>query len=176
MREIGEILAYCNLGVFVLLVSLGIAIIRSKDYITAVINMSMFSVLSDLAFLIFGAPDVAITEAAINACLGGVILLGAGKILGFDAGKSQLDSSWIFMIIPVSGACLLCATLPPLGLSNAATDAILYTQTTAHIIGIRNVVTAVLASFRGYDTLWETVVVLSAGVAVLTILRKDDAA
>ncbi len=40
--------------------------------------------------------------------------------------------------------------------------------------GLPNVVTAVLASYRGYDTLGETTVVLTAGIAVLLILRKEQ--
>ena len=37
---------------------------------------------------------------------------------------------------------------------------------------ILNVVTVVLGSFRGYDTLGETVVVFTAAVAVLLLLRR----
>jgi multicomponent Na+:H+ antiporter subunit B len=40
--------------------------------------------------------------------------------------------------------------------------------------GLPNVVTAVLASYRGYDTLGETAVIFTAGIAVLLILRKSD--
>ena len=39
--------------------------------------------------------------------------------------------------------------------------------------GLPNVVTAVLASYRGYDTLGETAVIFTAGIAVLLILRKN---
>ena len=35
-----------------------------------------------------------------------------------------------------------------------------------------NVVTAVLADYRGYDTLGETVVIFTAGMAVMLMLRK----
>ena len=41
--------------------------------------------------------------------------------------------------------------------------------------GLPNVVTAVLASYRGYDTLGETAVIFTAGIAVLLILRKNTA-
>jgi multicomponent Na+:H+ antiporter subunit B len=39
--------------------------------------------------------------------------------------------------------------------------------------GIPNVVTSVLASYRGYDTLGETSVIFTAGIAVMLILRKS---
>ena len=35
-----------------------------------------------------------------------------------------------------------------------------------------NVVTAVLASYRGYDTLGETTVVFTAGIGVIALLRQ----
>jgi len=48
-----------------------------------------------------------------------------------------------------------------------------------HEVGIQNMVTSVLASYRGYDTLGEVVVVFCAGIGVLTMLglkrREPDA-
>ena len=38
--------------------------------------------------------------------------------------------------------------------------------------GVPNVVTAVLASYRGYDTLGETTVVFTAGIGVIALLRR----
>ena len=46
-------------------------------------------------------------------------------------------------------------------------------------VGVPNVVTAVLADYRSYDTLGETVVVLTAGMAMVLIIfyrRPDDGA
>jgi multicomponent Na+:H+ antiporter subunit B len=37
-----------------------------------------------------------------------------------------------------------------------------------------NIVTSVLADYRGYDTLGETVVILTAGIAVILILPRSD--
>ena len=54
-----------------------------------------------------------------------------------------------------------------------AAHAISESASTAHddSHGIPNVVTVVLASYRGYDTLGETTVVFTAGIAVLLLLR-----
>ncbi|ELZ72429.1 monovalent cation/H+ antiporter subunit B [Haloferax prahovense DSM 18310] len=38
---------------------------------------------------------------------------------------------------------------------------------------VENVVTAILAAYRGFDTLGEAAVVLAAGLAVLVVLRKE---
>ena len=39
---------------------------------------------------------------------------------------------------------------------------------------VPNIVTAVLADYRGYDTLFETVVIFTAGIAVLAVLGKRE--
>jgi multicomponent Na+:H+ antiporter subunit B len=52
-----------------------------------------------------------------------------------------------------------------------------YVDNTSNDIGIPSIVAAILAGYRGYDTLGETTVILIAGIAVLVILsrRKPDA-
>jgi multicomponent Na+:H+ antiporter subunit B len=45
-----------------------------------------------------------------------------------------------------------------------------YLQRSGEEIGIPNVVTSVLASYRGYDTLGETAVIFTAGIAVIALL------
>ncbi|MBT6770272.1 MAG: sodium:proton antiporter, partial [Opitutales bacterium] len=37
---------------------------------------------------------------------------------------------------------------------------------------VPNMVTAVLADYRGYDTMFETVVIFTAGIAIIAILRR----
>lgn len=37
---------------------------------------------------------------------------------------------------------------------------------------VPNMVTAVLADYRGYDTLFETAVIFSAGIAVVMLIRR----
>ena len=49
---------------------------------------------------------------------------------------------------------------------------------TFHETAVPNMVTAVLADYRGYDTMFETVVMFTAGIAIISILRRftsDDA-
>ena len=47
-----------------------------------------------------------------------------------------------------------------------------YIEDTMEETHVPNIVTAVLADYRGFDTLGETTVVFAAGISVLLILRK----
>ena len=47
-----------------------------------------------------------------------------------------------------------------------------FTELTERDIEIPNLVTAVLADIRGYDTLGETLVIFTAGLAVLLVLMR----
>ena len=47
-----------------------------------------------------------------------------------------------------------------------------YIERSIEETGVPNIVTAVLADYRGYDTLFETTVIFTAGIAVLMILRR----
>jgi multicomponent Na+:H+ antiporter subunit B len=40
--------------------------------------------------------------------------------------------------------------------------------------GVSNIVTALLANYRGYDTLGETTVIFTAGMAVMLLLRRRE--
>lgn len=52
-----------------------------------------------------------------------------------------------------------------------------YIELAEEEVGVPNLVTAVLADYRSYDTLGETVVIFTAGIAVTYVLmrgRKND--
>ena len=49
-----------------------------------------------------------------------------------------------------------------------------FTEVTHEEIGVPNLVTAVLADVRGYDTLGETLVIFTAGLAVLLVLMRGS--
>ncbi|MCQ1538322.1 hypothetical protein FTO68_04870 [Methanocalculus taiwanensis] len=48
----------------------------------------------------------------------------------------------------------------------------LYVDAVLPDIGIDNIVTAILASYRGFDTLGEVVVIFTAGISVALLLRR----
>lgn len=87
-----------------------------------------------------------------------------------------------FIAVILVGALLLYATgdFPalgdPLSPANGSPVSRHYIQEVESETHVPNLVTAILADYRGYDTMFETVVIFVAGIAILAILRavKDD--
>ena len=82
----------------------------------------------------------------------------------------------------VTGALLIFAVedFPDWGAvdspANSGEMATYFVEETASDTAVPNMVTAVLADYRGYDTMFETVVIFTAGIAILALLRstKED--
>jgi multicomponent Na+:H+ antiporter subunit B len=152
-----------------------------RDLFALVMMFSIYSFVSALLFLDLEAVDVAFTEAAVGAGVTTVLMLSTLRITGRFENTAHRHSLSALFAVTLTGGALIYGTLdfPLLGDPNAPAHqhvAPEYLQQTPTDIGIPNVVTAVLASYRGYDTLGETVVIFSAGLALLLLLglRRDQ--
>lgn len=158
-----------------LLVITAIAIVRAKDLFVAVMLTSIFSLLMAANFFILDAADVALTEAAVGAGVTTVIFLCALSLTD-DREKPRKGGRWItYCTVSVLALLIIYATFdkPRLGDPDAPVHqhvAPWYLEKTPEYIDIPNVVTAILGSFRGYDTLGEVFVVFAACIGVLFIL------
>ena len=164
-------------GVFLLtiLVVTAVAIVRTENLFVAVMLMSIFSLLMATNFFILDAADVALTEAAIGAGITTVIFLGA---LALTAQREEAVSRGRMIplaVVTILAMVMIWATFdkPRLGDPDAPVHqhvAPWYLEKTPELVGIPNVVTAVLGTFRGYDTLGEVFVVFAACIGVLFVL------
>lgn len=158
-----------------LLVITAAAVVRTENLFVAVMLMSIFSLLMAANFFVLDAADVALTEAAVGAGVTTVLFLGA---LGLTASREHSirpSRTLPLVVVIATTVILLYATFdkPLLGDPNAPVHqhvAPWYLEKTPEYIEIPNVVTAILASFRGYDTLGEVFVVFAAAIGVLFIL------
>lgn len=157
-----------------LLVITAIAIIRTTDLFAAVMLSGIFSLLMAAIFFTLDAADVALTEAAVGAGISTVLFLSA-LALTEQHERSIKPSRWLAVPVLVATTLIIYATFdkPRLGDPDAPVHqhvAPWYLEKTPELIDIPNVVTAVLGSFRGYDTLGEVFVVLTAAIGVMILL------
>ena len=169
-----------NLLLLLFLVFLLVLVIRTRRLFAVVVLAGAYSLVSAAMFVNLDAVDVAFTEAAVGAGISTVLFLATMAYL--PSREKVLPSSGRFgntmtagIICLVAGALLVAAAieLPAVGDPNAPAQlhvAPRYLEESYSFLHIPNVVTTVLASYRGFDTLGETIVVFTAGLGVLVLL------
>ncbi len=158
-----------------LLVITAIAIVRTENLFVAVMLTSIFSLLMAANFFILDAADVALTEAAVGAGITTVIFLSALALTAEREGAAPPPGRTPLVAVGTLAVLIIYATFdkPRLGDPEAPVHqhvAPFYLETTPQAMDFPNVVTAVLGSFRGYDTLGEVFVVFAACIGVLFVL------
>ena len=168
-----------------MLVVTAIAVVRTRALFAIVMLSGVFSLLSALLFVTLDAVDVAFTEAAVGAGISTVLMLGTLALtVRFERPSSHSPAIPLFVVF-VTGAALIYGTMDMANFGSPDAPvhqhvAPEYLARSPHEIGVPNVVTGILASYRGYDTLGETAVVFTAGIGVLLLIaglrrrREDD--
>jgi len=155
---------------------ISVAIVRIRDLFACVMLFGIYSLVAASLFMMLDAADVALTEAAVGAGIATILMLATLSMTGRKGGEHKRSINPLpLVIVVVTGATLVygIADLPPFGAADNPAQvhvAPRYLQDMLTEIDIPNAVAAVLASYRGWDTLGEVVVVFAAGVAVLLLL------
>ncbi len=168
-----------NMALLTMLVFAACMVASSRNLLKATVYLTIYSLIMALAYLILSAPDVAITEAAIGAGVSTLLLLATMLIVGEDIKESKSNAAIPLLIILFTGLALVMASaeLPVVGDAQAVTNlhvAPYYIANTAGDMGFPNIVTAVLSSYRGFDTFGEVVVVFTAAIAILLLIGRDE--
>jgi len=164
----------------VLLAAMAVAVIAmavQRNLFGVVVLFSIYSFLMATVLVALDAVDVAMTEAAVGAGVSTVLLLGALYLTGGTESKPMQRPLLPLALSIAVGAVLAYGMqgLPAFSDPQAPIHSHVaprYLEQGPKETGVPNVVTAVLASYRGYDTLGETAVVFTAGVGVIALLRR----
>ena len=149
---------------------------RLRDLFAAAMLSSLFGLLAASLFMVMDAVDVAFTEAAVGAGISTILMLATLAITKRQEKKRrrQLRPGPALLVL-ACGVMLIYGTLdmPHFGSADAPVHTYLaprYLEVSPIEVGPPNIVTSVLASYRGYDTFGETTVVFAAAVGVLLLL------
>ena len=184
---------------FILLIIVGVLVARLRNLYAAAMLTGIFSVLSAGLFTLMDAVDVAFTEAAVGAGISTVLILATLSLTSHEENQ-QAPRILPFGVVIIVGMLLVWGTIDmkPYGDASAPIHTHLAKQfkdkefkalkyyeaehnktlkeedkhTGQHSegIGLPNLVTSILASYRGYDTMGETGVIFAAGVGVVLLL------
>ncbi|MEJ2173993.1 MAG: DUF4040 domain-containing protein [bacterium] len=155
--------------------TVGVAV--QRNLFSVVVLSGIYSFLMATVLVALDAVDVGMTEASVGAGISTVLLLGALYLCGGEEAK-PLQRPWLPLAVAivivgalVYGTLGLPAFSDPLAPIHVVVTP-RYLQQALHETGVPNVVTAILASYRGFDTLGEVTVVFTAGAGVIALLRR----
>ncbi|NRA73635.1 MAG: DUF4040 domain-containing protein [Rickettsiales bacterium] len=168
---------YIDMTLLALILFLSMVLVFAIDYMRSTIIVALISVLAATTYLVMLAPDVALTEAAVGACASTCIILISIRLLSptanlFSTTKKQLMISGLACCIMFIAMCYCSIDLHQYGDPSAIIkDGVSrhYILNIERDIGMRSLVTGILASYRGMDTLCETLVIFTAGISVFFI-------
>lgn len=151
--------------------------LHAKDLLSAVVAMGIVGYGLVICFLLLKAPDLAIVQIVVETI---TLVIMVAVVL--DSTREELEikmdrrtiTQMIIGLIVFAGFIyffiLAIENLDPLGVhSLRMSDA--YVNGAVEKTGSVNLVTGVLFDFRGYDTLGEAVILYTAALGVLTLLR-----
>jgi len=159
-----------------LLAAVTLGIVRLRNLFAVVVLGGIYSFLMASVMIVLDAVDVAMTEASVGAGISTVLMLGTLYLTKTQETVPAHTPLLPLFVAVATGAALVFGTfaLPPFGVADTPMNthvAPFYLENSIRHTLVPNVVTSVLSSYRGFDTLGETTVIFTAGIAVLMLLK-----
>ncbi|WP_435119156.1 DUF4040 domain-containing protein [Halolamina sp. C58] len=169
-----------EIALLALVVGAAVATAALRSVLSSVVAFGAYSLGIAIVWVFLRAPDVGLTEAAVGAGVMTVLfLLTIVKTEHPDTERTferlDLRAAGVAAALVLVLSTTLFA-LPAVGDANSAVSdddvTEYYLDNAYEETEVKNAVTAVLAAYRGFDTMGEAAVVYSAGVGLLVVLDR----
>lgn len=167
------------LGLLGLQFVVGLAIVRSHGVFSATMLTGAFSLLGACLFEVLDAPDVAFTEAAVGAGISTALILGALSLVRYRDRGARPRNHRMALVACASLFVMWMSIVPHMPIIGDENSPLqkhplttTYMDGAATEIGVPNTITAILGSYRAFDTLGEAFVIFIAGMTVYLLLGR----
>lgn len=170
-----------DLLLLLFLVACAIAAVSLKDLLSVTIILGAYSLIMAVVWTRLNAVDVAFTEASVGAGMTTLLAIAAlTRTKRMEEGgtkSSAVRRALIFAAVIFTAVMLIYGTMDMPDFEDPSAPmqthvAPRYIAKSYEEAGVPNFVTAVLANYRGYDTLGETTVIFTSGISVILLLRR----
>ncbi|MEO4053715.1 Na+/H+ antiporter subunit A [Solibacillus sp. CAU 1738] len=162
---------YYELILVLVMVFAVVSLLFAKGRITAVLLNGVLGYSVAFFFVVFRAPDLALTQLVVESVTTALFLL-CFKYLP-DLSKENVSKAMKFSKATIS--ILVGATVTLIGLAVLNYDKFesisSYFEDSYNLAGGKNIVNTILGDFRAFDTMLEVVVLFIAGLGVYTLIK-----
>lgn len=167
-----SILQILDIGLAGLVLAVAAWTVFARDAFAAVVGFVAYGLLLSLVWVRLFAVDVALTEAAIGSGVTGVLLIGAaGRLRKLEASGGEEKPCASLRLFAAALCIVVTLVLSGVVLSLPDPGPTLAPEAARHLAetGLGNPITAVLLSYRSFDTMLEKVVLVLAVVGVWSL-------
>ncbi|WP_342599346.1 Na+/H+ antiporter subunit A [Psychrobacillus sp. FSL H8-0483] len=157
----------------------GVAMLFAKSRMTATLLNGVLGYSIAVFFVIFRAPDLALTQLVVESVTTALFLLAFSHLPDWKKEKVSTKTKMTNAVVSVGvGLVVVLVALSVLNYDQFDSISV-YFEDAYKLAGGANIVNAILGDFRGFDTMLEVVVLFIAGLGVYTMIKlrakKEDA-
>ncbi|WP_126344661.1 Na+/H+ antiporter subunit A [Kurthia zopfii] len=149
-------------------------IIFAKSRLTAVVLNGVIGLGVAIFFVLFRAPDLALTQLVVESVTTVLFLLCFSYLPEWKVEKSAKITKLINAVIAIgAGVLVVVISFTVLEYSEFKTISGFF-ENAYELVGGANIVNAILGDFRAFDTMLEVVVLLTAGLGVYILIKSKS--
>lgn len=160
-----------EIGIVIGMVAAASIALVSKFRLTSIIAVGTLGYLVSILFVIFQAPDLALTQLVIETVTVALFLLCFYHLPEFRKEISKVRFKVTNLVISIG----VGITITLIALSANGTHLLepisFFFEDSYKLAGAKNIVNAMLVDFRGFDTMIEILVLCIAGIGVFTLIK-----
>ncbi|WNS76121.1 Na+/H+ antiporter subunit A [Bacillus sp. DTU_2020_1000418_1_SI_GHA_SEK_038] len=155
----------------VVMVFSALTVLLVKSRLTAIIALGALGYLVSLFFVIFRAPDLALTQLVVETVTSALFLLCFYHLPKMRKEVGRVSFKMTNLIISLGVGVIV--TLLAMSANNHRLFASIsdFFEDSYTLAGAKNIVNAILVDFRGFDTMLEILVLCIAGLGVYTLIK-----
>jgi multicomponent Na+:H+ antiporter subunit A len=148
-----------------------ICIIFVPSRVTAILLNGVLGYSIALFFVIFRAPDLALTQIVVETVTTALFLLCFHFLPELKRETSLRSSKILNGIIAISAGVIVTVIALSVQGNKLFDSVSLYFENAYELTGGKNIVNTILGDFRAFDTMLEVVVLFIAGIGVYTLIK-----
>lgn len=169
-RDAGDLRLY-EIVIAIIIVVAAISVVRTKSRLAAVASLGVVGIGVALIYILFGAPDLAMTQFAIETLTVILFVLVLYRLPRFATYTSKLTRYRDALVALAAGAMMTLLVLVITSTPLVSRLTPYFAQNSYTLAQGRNIVNVILVDFRGIDTLGEITVLAVAAIGVFALMK-----
>ncbi|MCM3693449.1 Na+/H+ antiporter subunit A [Neobacillus niacini] len=158
-------------GLMTAMIITAITVLFSKTRLTSIVAVGALGFLVSFFFVLFRAPDLALTQLVVETVTTALFLLCFYHLPQLRKEVSRIQFKAVNAVISIGvGVVVTLVALSANG--NRLFESISsFYENSYELAGAKNIVNSILVDFRGIDTMLEILVLCIAGIGVYTLIK-----